>query len=262
MKRVTAAQLLLDDPIVVSPELALVDADLSAHLRATLPERSEPITLEVESAPELGEDGDLADEPESVSNESADPAEITSVVVAVDDLPDYVIAPAVGTPEAGDMALEGEESPSTPDPLPDYVVAPADDTEQSNARLDTEVYSADDVAGFSVSEGERAPASETVQARVADYGSATEEASDALMATPTASFPNLPSLDVRQEALDETDAALRRIRDQLGGNDAPKRPRVRRRFIVLSGLFAMAAVGAFAAESHAQVVQLTGWLGL
>ena len=67
----------------------------------------------------------------------------------------------------------------------------------------------------------------------------------------TSDYPELPDLGQASEALEETDAALRRIREQLTTKEArPRKRRLRRRFTIASGLGAIAAVAAFGVNAQ------------
>jgi hypothetical protein len=216
---VAAAPHLLDDPELVSPELALVDADLSAQLRATLPDSTETlVTMWPADAdsPMLEDGDDQAARFARTPDVALDP--VTEAVAAVADLPDYVIAPVPGA----------------------VVVTAADVTTE-------------DVPEF-----------DAVPERTEENISQTDDAEPTSTPAPSATFPTLPSLDLRQDALDDTDTALRKIRDQLGVDArSGERPRLRRRFVVLGGIAAIAALTALAADSHPHFVQLLpGWLGL
>lgn len=233
MKRVAAAQLRLDDPIVASPELALVDADLSAQLRALLPDL-DARAPEPSLAP--------ADVPPGL--ESAAEEHTESPVAAV----------AVTSPV--EVRIEVDAVASVDDGLPDYVVLPALDVAEETASPGVEACS--DV--FDEAD-EGVPEVDAPQGRIAAFAAEMDDATRSSATAPTASFPTLPSLDARQGSLDEADAALRKIRDQLGAGGCSSRPRVRRRFVVLSGLSALAGLAALAADSHPQIAHLSGWLG-
>jgi len=223
---------------------------------------------------------------------------LTAAGAAMDDLPDlpdYVVAPApvapavadedvpelASVPEAGEHLPETDEATLTPtelasapeidldpvetrtravartDELPDYVIAPAP------VELETPAVPAAVLAAAPAVIDQDVPELDAFAEAGEEHAPETDEAA-ATSQAPTASFPALPSLDVRQEALDETDTALRKIRDQLGVDaSSTRRRRVRRRFIVVSGVAAIAGLTALAAESQPQLMHLLpGWLGL
>ena len=76
-------------------------------------------------------------------------------------------------------------------------------------------------------------------------------------------YPLLPDLDERSDALEETEAALRKIRENMGVPPTVKRKRrVRRRFTVATGLCAVTALAVYAAEVELGVAHAPGWLSL
>jgi len=75
-------------------------------------------------------------------------------------------------------------------------------------------------------------------------------------------YPALPDLGQASHALEETDTALRKIREQLVAEDlAPSGRRLRRGFVVVSGLGAIAALALFAVDVQQGVGTLPSWLG-
>ena len=305
MRVVAAAPLLFDDPLVASPELALVDAALAAQLRADMPS-SEPfrprdvarptylaLVFDVD-APEPAEDElptplDEHDEPladvvelvpafvvvaddEDVDDvalddhdalevaESFDEAVQPALVEATGELPDYIVArdevPFDVVPEsvlATDVldeevdgyVPEGMVLPVLPtleepaEALPDYIVR---DDEPVVDVVPEYVVLADDV-------------------RV-DDGLPNGEAS-ADRARSSSDYPLLPGLDKESDALEETETALRKIRENMGVPSAARRTRrVRRRFTVATGLCAVAALAVYAAEVELGVAHVPGWLSL
>jgi hypothetical protein len=151
-------------------------------------------------------------------------------------------------------ADEQEEPPVTEldelpeyDELPDYIVR--NDDHVADLVPDDVVLSRDE------------PADVVVPAELEIVSTATGEASfdDAHSSS---DYPVLPDLDERRDALDETDAALRRIREQMGVTPTAQRtPRVRRRFTVCVGVCAAGALAAFAADVQLGVAHVPGWLG-
>ena len=72
-------------------------------------------------------------------------------------------------------------------------------------------------------------------------------------------YPVLP--EPGEEAMEETDAALRRIREHMTEELPASGRKLRRRFILASGLSALCAVGVLALDVQLQVAQLPGSLG-
>ena len=241
---VAAAPHLFDDFLVASPELALVDVDLAAKLREDIRtgEEFRPRTVarpefrllhSVEIAGDVGEDDEG--------------------VVDVDELPEYVVPhdevdldvePVVVTLEVSSAA-----TPVGPElsELPDYVVA----TEEMA-----------DVVGGGAAFREVAldpPASEDAS-DLPDY---IVRADDVVLEEQTISdYPVLPDLGAASEALEETDVALRKIREHMASEEPSRRHRrVRKGFIAVSGLGAVAALAVFAVDVQLGVATLPGWLG-
>ena len=222
MRTVAAAPLLIDDPRLASPELALVDADLAAQLRVQLTSGEgfrprevappAPLTLLVAGTAERtpAPDDQLA----------------SFEVEAVDVMPAYIVVPDEKTDELvlEDEVFEALEDFDVPEPveeLPDYIV-------RSDA---------------------------VVVPEVAAKASADKEES-------SSDYPVLPDLDERSDALDETDAALRRIREQMVvPGDKPK-SHVRRRLAIVSGLGLGVALAAVAVDVQLGVLHAPGWLGV
>lgn len=72
-------------------------------------------------------------------------------------------------------------------------------------------------------------------------------------------YPVLP--EPEEDAIEETDAALRLIREHMTEElPAPER-KLRRRFILASGVSALCAVGVLALDVQLQMAHLPGWLG-
>ena len=72
-------------------------------------------------------------------------------------------------------------------------------------------------------------------------------------------YPVLP--EPGEEAMDETDAALRQIREHMTEELPVSERKLRRRFVLASGVSALCAVGVLALDVQLQVAQLPGWLG-
>jgi hypothetical protein len=75
-------------------------------------------------------------------------------------------------------------------------------------------------------------------------------------------YPVLPSPRSGEEAIEETDAALRQIRERMVDEPSPRKTRLRRRFTVASGASVVFAVGVLAVDVQLHVAQLPGWLRL
>ena len=236
-----AAPHLFDD-LVVSPELALVDVDLAARLREEIHSGGDfrprsvvrpefrllhPVAVAVEVAPE-------PPAPEEVAADEIT-IDVDPVVVALDvpldspvdefsELPDYVIV------EAADDVGGAAFLDVAPDPpalaglseLPDYVVLAEEDL---------------------------------VEDPVPDVGEKAEDEPEGN------DYPVLPDLGEASVALNETDVALRKIREQFAAEKPSRRRGVRRGFIAASGLGAIAALAALAVDVQQGFVTLPGWLG-
>ncbi len=75
-------------------------------------------------------------------------------------------------------------------------------------------------------------------------------------------YPVLPSPRSGGEAIEDTDAALRQIRERMVDEPSPRKTRLRRRFTVASGVSVVFAVGVLAVDVQLHVAQLPGWLRL
>jgi len=73
-------------------------------------------------------------------------------------------------------------------------------------------------------------------------------------------YPVLPSPRSGGEAIEDTDAALRQIRERMVDEPSPRKTRLRRRFTVASGASVVFAVGVLAVDVQLHVAQLPGWL--
>jgi len=318
MRRVAAAPLVFDDLPVSSPELALVDADLAAQLRADLtsgetfrprpaPRPEYPalvfdaVVLDLAEADLTADEdcersSDEADEPsdDAVATAGADPIddatdehegtealmppvlealptpdehtfELPDYILVSDDdvvdaIPDYIVVPEgellPALPEDIAPAADERVEEVVPDPvLPDYVVMPEE-----------VAATAPHYAGPAADETivEDVPDAVLPEYIVRDDVSAPEVAAQASAeeAHSTSDYPMLPDLEERSDALEETEAALRRIREQMGIPAAPTGPRkrrFRRRFTVFAGLFAVATLTA-AAEAQLGIAHAPGFL--
>ena len=75
-------------------------------------------------------------------------------------------------------------------------------------------------------------------------------------------YPALPAPEPEDETVEETDAALRRIRERLTESDesSARKRRLRRPFTYASGASALCALGVLAADVQLQLAQLPSWL--
>lgn len=237
---VAAAPHLFDDLLVASPELALVDVDLAAQLREGI---------------RTGEDfrpRDVA-RPEFRLVYSDEVANGNPPVEHVFELPECVVPrddDVVVDVEPVVVALDIPATPPVVDPvseLPDYVVAPEE--------LPHEVERPAAFLGVAL---DSPPAPDDVS-ELPDY---IVRSDDLVVDEPTSDYPALPDLGEASVALEETDEALRKIREQLSSEETSRRrPRLRRGFIAASGLGAVAALTVFAVDQQLGVATLPGWLG-
>lgn len=237
-----AAPLPLADPEYspVSPELALVDADLAAELRERLADREataaapafEPIVVEVVEPTVRPADSAVfapaSDEPEGV--DSAD-----DLIVGYD---------------AGDVAPPSEE-PQPAEHVDDSIVlyqaaelVPAsEEPEGVDSALDV-------IVGYAAVELTPASHADEV-AYLVDAIEPDEGPRDA----GATSYPALPAAETRDS--DPTDVVLREIRDRLTGKpDVTRRRRLRRRYTVASGVGVLAALAVLMVDLYFGVVQL------
>jgi hypothetical protein len=184
MCTVSAAHLFLDDDVISSPELALVDADLAARLRADLATED---VFRPRSAPQ----------PALVAI-AAEPHVVDLDVGAAD-----AIVPVTG--------LVDDDGPSVDDLIVDH--------EEVDEVQDEPV-------------------------RVAD---------------PSSDYPALPALDGRIDVLEETETALRMIREQMVEEQSARKTRVRRRLAVVFGLGVAAALAVLAVDVQLGVAHLPGF---
>jgi len=237
---VAAAPHVFDDALVASPELALVDVDLAAQLR-------EDIRTGEEFRPRT------VARPELHLVFSAEVAEDDATVEDVVELPEYLVPheddEVVVDVEPVVVALDVPAAPPVadePSELPDYVVAPEEVPHDVGGS--TTLF---DVAP--------APAPEDVS-ELPDY---VVRADDLVVDQPvTSDYPVLPDLGEASVALEETDVALRKIREQFASEEtSPRHRRLRRGFIAASGLGAIAALAVFAVDLQLGVATLPSWLG-
>jgi hypothetical protein len=304
---VAAAPHLFDDPIA-SPELALVDAELAAQLRADLATgdpfrprdvpRAEYPTLVFDAVVrDLAVDErdvpagqvPLVEEPVELVDESVPqdepfaPSALEGIALPEDEsfeLPAYVVAgdhavvPDPGVAESDvaevpvalveELALPEEQSFEHPDyfagsaedagdtvdELPDYVVRPVD---EAAAAPPDSVVAPDEVPAVDEIVADIAFDEDVIRPIVVEASTELGTSSD---------YPVLPDLDECSNALEATEAALRRIREQMVVPGGKPISRVRRRLAIVSGLGLGVALAAVAVEVQLGVLHAPGWLGL
>jgi hypothetical protein len=236
---VAAAPHLFDDVLNASPELALVDLDLATKLRADIRAGEEFRPREAARPafrlllPDV-ESVDVILEPPSVEGGENVHVEAVAAEEIVLDVDPVVVA------------LEPSE-------LPDYVVAPEEPNYPTYPS-----FLGGTLEEVVVDEGPDLPDYVVVADPVETGPIVTVPVEEA---SPASDYPQLPDLGEASEALEETDAALRKIREHLGSDESDQRRRLRRGFTVLSGLGAVGAVAVFAVDLRLGVVALPGWLG-
>jgi hypothetical protein len=246
---VAAAPHLFDDSLLVSPELALVDVELAAQLRAD-------IRTGAEFRPRAGT------RPEFRLLHPVEIGDDDMTIGDVDELPEYIVPQGEIAIEVDPIVVALDVQPAPPmledlSELPDYIVAPEE--------------SGDEIGGGTAFLGVVLdPPALTEVSDLQDYvvlderlGVADVPEADASGAEPTTSdYPELPDLGASSEVLEESDVALRKIREQLASEGpSPRRRRLRRGFIAASGLGAFAALAVFAVDVQQGVATLPGWLG-
>ena len=264
--------LALDEPDVVVEEPALVEEPVEPVDEVVAGEPFAPPVLEtlalleeqIIRLPGYAVSGDDDGHRDAAVDESdvaggqtpvvEEPAELSADVVPDDEPLTPPALRALAPPEEQsyqlpDHAVERPEAVGdTVDELPDYVVKPADEPAPfmpeyiaAPAELLPVDETVADVAGEVVVFPEVVELSEDHEAKTTDY-------------------PVLPDLEERSDALEETEAALRRIREQLVPPAQPKRRRrLRRRFTIFAGLCAMTAAGVAVADVQLGVTH--AWLG-
>jgi hypothetical protein len=247
-----AADPLVDAPLA-SPELALVDPKLAADLRRThspaddrwLRPRApvEDASAEGEATPAQLESGDDAEHAASGNAEQTHDQE--SIVATPpeqtfsQELRPNSRYPVLPAPEPEEVAFA-----DSPTPLTNFDEASVDDDDDTSA------------AWWAVAEVLREAEAGAEQVLVDEYIAATPDE-----AQTTSHYPVLPALP-DAEATDATDVALRRIRESL--SEADKSPsgkrRIRRAFMLGSGVVAVCAVAALGADVQLQVAHLPSWI--
>lgn len=257
-----------------------MDVDLAAQLRAGIRTGDEfrprtvarpeyrylhpvVVTLDVSPYPAPAADAAvLSDDPVAPEETSvSDVSEATFLELApappaiddVSELPDYIVL-ADDVAGADSIARAANDEPIG---LPEYVVSPEEmavddmsDVVPPDVALDpTATDDVSDLPDYIVrADGlVRADLVRSVDASI-------EEPS-------TSDYPVLPDLGEASVALEETDVALRKIREQMSSEVEPlRRRRLRRGFIAASGLGAVAALAVFAVDVQQGVATMPGWL--
>jgi hypothetical protein len=73
-------------------------------------------------------------------------------------------------------------------------------------------------------------------------------------------YPVLPAPEPYEQAIEETDAALRQIRERMTDESPAYERKLRRRFILGSGASAVCALGVLTVDVQFNLAQLPGWL--
>lgn len=251
-----AAPLPLADPEYspVSPELALVDAQLAAELRERLAGPAEtalappfePVVVEVvESATGLATVDVVHsnEEPEGVGS-------IEDLIVA------HEVADLIVAYENADVEPACDEYDASGYVNDPFVVdemtgaAPTEEHESADSVLDL-------IVGYDVAESTPSnPVDEVAYVPDAIQPDVGEEEAG------TTSYPALPAAETRDS--DPTDVVLREIRNRMTGKPQakPRKLKLRRRFTVAAGAGALAAVAVSAVDLQFGVASLPDWLPL
>jgi hypothetical protein len=222
-----------------SPELALVDAVLAAELRRGLrlvEDSWVPPRAPVEEAP--------------TAIEEDEPAE----------------------PDLGDVL--GVAASREVEPLGDdaYIVEVIDDTwgaarasvEEALIAIDEDAPARRDLADVlrdaESDDVKRIGADEYIVEVVEESIVEVIDESPARAETANSHYPILPSPQSGEEAIEETDAALRQIRERMTDEPTARKKGLRRRFTVASGVSVVLVLGIVAVDVQLHVAQLPGWL--
>jgi hypothetical protein len=238
---VAAAPHLFDHLLVASPELALVDVDLAAQLRE-----------------EIRSGGDFR--PRSVARPEFDL--LQTVEVMADPAPEEIAEDEVTIdvdPVVVALDAPRDSAVHEPSELPDYIVVPEEAAIDVHAAAAFLEVALDPPA---VAEPSELPDYIVLADEVVDEDLASDVAAAAGEARAGNDYPVLPDLGDASEALEETDVALRKIREHFSAEEpAGVHRRLRRGFIAASGLGAVAALALFAVDVQQGVATLPGWLG-
>ena len=234
----------LPNDVVLADDLLVEDVVVTADVLETEPVADaldgEPVAPAIDETPELPDYVVLTDDVFVAD---------LAVEAEVAEAPEQV-APRDGAVEVEPVAVESLPA----QPGVDESLEPLDDavsTEETVAEVGGTAF-----LGLAL---EEAPASEA--SSLPDYVVLPEDSleADAPVGADqsTSDYPELPDLGLASEALEETDAALRRIREQFTTKEAcPSKRRLRRRFTIVTGLGAMAAVAALAVNVQLGVIAL------
>ena len=143
-------------------------------------------------------------------------------------------------------------------PVEDFSPRPRESFEEAPAAFEQDALVQPDVA---VELGE-AEAGDFDQLHDDEYIVEAIEHTPAQSQRTSSHYPVLPAPEPYEEAIEETDAALREIRERLTyESPSPARERkLRRRFTFGSGASAVCALGVLAVDVQLHVAQLPGWL--
>lgn len=217
-----------------SPELALVDAALAAELRQTL-----RVPSEIDVRPQLV----------AVDEGPVEPTLADELIIVPDAAP--LVAPV--SVEVSDEAPT--EAALADDPIlepTEHLVWPA--VPDAPEPMAPAASPADELIIFPDAPTPAAPVAvhedDAVPPPASEHdGDEPEEPDDV-----RSDYPVLPALDAR--TTEETDAVLRRIREQIAtAEPRARRRRVRRSFVVASGLAAACAIAAVVTEIQLGFVQ-------
>jgi hypothetical protein len=143
-------------------------------------------------------------------------------------------------------------------PLEDSWLRPPASFEEARAAFEEHAPAQPDVAD----EPGEAEAGNADQLREYDYIVEAIEHTPPESRRTSSHYPVLPAPEPDEGAIEETDAALRQIRERLTDESPPRERKVRRRFILGSGASAVCALGVLAVDVQFHVAQLPGWLAL
>ncbi len=249
----------MGDSALASPELALVDADLAAELRRGLRPPEETWLrprVRAEATPAATEkaltEPVVADElPLVESQESDNLPDLDYIVEVVEEAPASIEEDEVPQPVVEDDLVLAEPRESDLPDL-DYIVGFVEEAPAAFEEDEApQAVVADDLLLAEPRESNHLP----------DLGYIVEvvEQAPALTQETRSHYPVLP--EPEEEVIEETDAALRRIREHMTVELPASERKLRRRFILASGASAACAVGVLALDVQLQVAQLPGWLG-
>lgn len=237
--RVGAAPLLIDDASTASPELALVDPDLADRLR------SAPTGSQRWEAPRRPSDVTTGGTVAVIEGEELSPTETAPLLDGE----------ATGiTDESSDEVQAFEAFPILPKAGPGGTL---DETDAFLRSIEAGTQIADQPMPDDLSDlivRESVPPSEAAGTKPAESSQ-----NDVSEAAPVNDYPTLPTSGELDEAVEETDAALRRMREHLTSDEPSRRQRrVGRSVTAAAGICAIGAVGILAADAHLGLATLAG----